>query len=345
VWIGANNRAYTPQGGGLGLVLPTAPTFAQQLLQGQTAWAQSTWQSGTSDFQPQSPNYILAGFKQGAAGSNPIASTNVYRSQNGAAFSLYDNITAASSATLYGNYVSAAGTVTGVTLNDSTPAGGWPIQNAVDHCYADNAAGSATGYPQGSGPNFYQGNGYAYQFSHVDSLGNEGPRSASSIIVYFQNGLLITCGGTFNGTLNFQATDGGVCPSGAAQTAKFVSVGGNNLINPFASYSAVRWNLNLRGYNYMNFAIKPGQAGSSLQMLALRVGDHNINSSAGNGNVVQLSNYGTLTNGAYTNFKVPLADIETDFQFGQQTSWYKMDLQSNGGDGTFWIDNWNFSVN
>ena len=71
------------------------------------------------------------------------------------------------------------------------------------------------------------------------------------------------------------------------------------------------------------------------------VGDVNINPSGG---TLQLSTYGTLTSGQWTQFKIPLSALMTDATLGQQTSFYKADLQiTNGGAGQiFWLE-WYFS--
>lgn len=360
MWPGSRNwAAYTPASGGSGgtLVLPGAPGFVQEIFEGQTGWGQSVWQTSTSDFQPQSQNYIAVGLKLGTPGSNPIASLNSYRTENQGqapgSFPAYQTgasgIAVATLASNFASLVSSSTTLAGVSLNDDRPAGGWPIPSLIDSLYIDTAAGTATGYPAGGGPSFYQGNGWCYEFSCVDSLGNEGPRSAPMVSPYFVDGQFIMSGGTFNGTLVNADTTGGTTPLGYAHSVLWQStgpaVGGNNLINPFAGYGSVRWNKNIRQHKYLNLAIKPHQSGGSLQILALRIGDHNITVAGGNGNVLNLSSYGTYTTNAWTVYKVPLVDLMTDVTLGQQQSLYKFDLiETNGLTINFSLEIW-FSPN
>lgn len=344
--------AYTRSGGSL--ILPAASSFVQQIFEGQSGWGQSVWESGTSDFQPQNSSYIAVGLKLGSPGSNPLSTLNAYRSSNQSqapgSFPLYQaGISIATLASNFATYLANSTTLDGVALNDDRPSGGWPIPSFIDSLYIDTAAGSATGYPAGSGPSFYQGNGWCYEFTLVDNAGNEGPRSAPMVSPYFADGKFVMSGGTFNGTLVNNDTTGGTTPLGYANSVLWQStgpaVGGNNLINPFAAYGSVRWNKNVRQHKYLNIAVKPHQSGGNLQVLALRIGDHNITVAGGGPNTLNLSTYGTLTTGAWTVFKVPLNVLLNDATLGVQTSVYKFDMiETNGLTINFSLEIW-FSPN
>lgn len=329
----ASSNGVVPTGS---VTLPSAPPLAMILVQGQAQQGASAYAGNPpNDFIPQAQSTNILGWQPATPGSNPLGGYYVYR--NGV---LLNSVSVAEAASAYSTYVTNSNTV-----GNGYTAGPFAAANMVSNAFIDSAAALATGYPAGSGPSFYQGNSWSYQVSAFDNQNNEGPKSPASIGVYFANGQLITCGGTFNGTISFNATDGGTTPSGYTKTAKWTSAGGGDLINVFADCGCPSWNLNIRAYSFLNFAMKPSASGTQIQMLALRVGDININSGPGQGNLRQLSAYGTLVTNQYTVFKIPLADLMTDYQLGQQLSWYKLDVQNNGSAANIWIDNWYFSTN
>lgn len=316
-------------------ILPSAPTFLQTLLQGQTGQSQGVSEGTPNDFIPQSQSSWSLGWINPvpSGGQAAIAGNYIYRSDN--PNTIYATVPVATGASNYSTYVSNSATLPFVPGNQSPP---FPYQTGVDHFWTDSAATLATGWPAGSGPSYYQGDSWSYKVSAYDINGLEGPKSASNISIYFANGLQISCGGSFNGTIAFSDTSGGTTPLGFATSALWTTTAVNDLINPFTDFANTRWNQNIRAYTTLNLNVKPHQTGSALQMLALRVGDVNINPSGG---TYQLPG---LTANAWNQIAIPLASIMTDSTLGQQLSWYKADLQiTTGGSGQLFSLEWYFS--
>lgn len=321
-------------------VTPSAPTGLQSILEGQTQQSQGV--ANGLDFIPQNANSRTLGWvaPTPSGGQNSIASYNLYRSDNPG--TVYANVTDSTATTNYGTYVTNSA---GPTPGSGGQTGPWPVQTLVNRAYTDGSCTGVIGYPQGSGPDFYQGNALQYQVSTVDVNGLESAKSATMVKWFMSNGALITCGGTFNGTMSTGDTGGGTNPfTGNSKAVKWVTAGTFDLINPFIDFGDTRWSGNIRPFTNMNLYIKGAQA-TPLQIHALRriptgTGDQDIQSSAGNNLVVSVG----TTSTSWQLFQLSLASVQTDYQFGQQTTAYKWDLQiTSGGAGqTFWLE-WSFS--
>jgi hypothetical protein len=338
----AASNSVTPSASG---TPPSAPIRLQSILEGQTQQAQGIYQqpiNGNLDFMPQNQNTrTLAWLNPTPSGSQAaLASNRVYRSDNPTV--VYATVPVATGASNYATYVAnSANTTPG---SGGTP-GPWPYQVLVDHAYTDSACMTAAGYPQGAGPDFYPGNSLQYQVTAVDVNGLESAKSANMIKWYMSNGVLITCGGTFNGSMTPGATDGGTNPlTGNSAAVKWVTAGANDLINPFFDFGDTRWSGNLAPFTTLNLYVKASTS-VGLQIHALRriptgSGDQDILASAGNNLTVPV---GTATT-SWQLFPISLASIQTDYLDGQQTTGYKWDLQiTTGGAGiSLWLE-WSFS--
>lgn len=330
----------TPRSVGGGGVAPNAPASLQSILEAQTQQAQGV--ANGLDFQPQSIDSRTLGWLAPTVGVGQaaLASYNLYRSDNPT--TVYANVTESTATSNYGTYVTnSANTVPG----SGGQTGPWPLQALVNRAITDSACTNAVGYPQGSGPDFYQGNALQYQVTAKDVNGLESAKSATMVKWFMSNGVLITCGGTFNGTMTTGDTGGGTNPfTGNSQAVKWVTAGTFDLINPFFDFGDTRWSGNIAPFTNLNLYIKGAQA-TGLQIHALRriptgSGDQDIFASAGNPLTVAVG----TTSTSWQLFQISLASIQTDYQFGQQTTGYKWDLQiTSGGAGqSFWLE-WSFS--
>lgn len=319
---------------------PSAPLLLQSLLEGQTQQSQGVSQG--LDFQPQSINSRTLGWLAPIPSGTQaaIAGYRLYRSDNPTL--IYATVTESVATSNYGLYVTnSSNTVPG----SGGQAGPWPLQALVNRAITDGACTNAVGYPQGAGPDFYQGNALQYQVTAVDVNGLESAKSATMVKWFMSNGVLITCGGTFNGSMTPGDSGGGLNPlTGNSKAVKWVTAGTFDLINPFLDFGDTRWSGNLAPFKTLNLYVK-GSGAIGLQIHALRriptgTGDQDIFASAGNPLTVQVG----TTSTSWQVFPISLASIMTDFQFGQQTTGYKWDLQiTTGGAGqTLWLE-WSFS--
>jgi hypothetical protein len=324
-------------GGGTG---PSSPTLLQSLLEAQTQQSQGVSQG--LDFQPQNMNTRTLGWLAPVPSGTQaaIGSYRIYRSDNPTL--IYAAVTEAVATSNYGTYVANSANT---TPGSGSQPGPWPFQTLVNRAFTDGVCTTAVGYPQGPGPDFYQGNALQYQVTAVDVNGLESAKSATMVKWFMSNGALITCGGTFNGSMTPGATDGGTNPlTGNSKAVKWLTAAANDLINPFLDFGDTRWSGNLRPFTTLNLYIKASQS-VGLQIHALRriptgTGDEDIFASAGNPLTVQV---GTATT-SWQLFPISLASIMTDYQFGQQTTGYKWDLQitTGGGGISLWLE-WSFS--
>jgi hypothetical protein len=335
------NTWYTPSIG----TPPSAPTLLQSILEGQTQQAQGIYQqpiTGDLDFAPQNANTRTLGWLAPVPSGSQTALShyNLYRSDNPTA--IYATRTVAQVTTDYGNYVANSANT---TPGSGGQAGPWPYQKLVNCAWTDSACTNASGYPQGAGPDFYPGNALTYQVTAVDLNGLESAKSANMVKWYMSNGVLITCGGTFNGSMTPGATDGGLNPlTGNSAAVKWVTAGADDLINPFFDFGDTRWSGNLASFTKINLYVKASQS-VGLQMHALRrvpngSGDQDILASAGNDLTV---NIGTATT-SWQLIPISLAVVMTDYLDGEQTTGYKWDVQiTSGGAGiSLWIE-WEFA--
>lgn len=281
---------------------PGAPSSVMMILQGQTATNSGTL-TGSNDFIPQNANSLTITWVQGAPGNNSISQNKIYRSVNGGGYTLYATITAATS-------------------------------------YTDTAATACVGYPVGSGPDFYSGNGYCYQVTAVDTANNESPRSASMVAPYVLNGAGILTGGDFNGPDCTTTYNNATGPMMAGRTAN-VKMHINTAFGiwlPWAGNGATEWNLNIRAFNYFNIWVAAGQAASALQFAPVRVGDQPIRNSGGGQLTIPSSTYAALVSGTYVLIKIPLNVMMLDYtnspvSGSQQHAFYKTNVQTTKGSG------------
>jgi hypothetical protein len=249
-------------------VTASAPAQVLLSLQGQTS-ANST----TSAPAPSSPNFQQVTWTAAVAGTYPIASYNVYRSVNGAAFVLY------------------ASGITGLS-------------------YSDSAATLCVNGTAGSTPPYYKANNYYYEITAVDTHGNEGPRSGTQQYYIFKNGY--NWGGNYdNGaTSTFNDTSG--APVGGGTDIKVVTSNNYGETLYYSGDLVTQWNQWAGVYTYLYIDIKPTISGMDWQLYAIRCGDVPIYNSSGVAYNVRLSSYGTFTANTWTTLKIPLADFLTD---------------------------------
>lgn len=328
----------------VGGTVPSAPTLLQSLLEAQAQQAQGVYQqpiTGALDFKPQNVNTRTLGWLAPVpSGSQAtLASFNLYRSDNPTA--IYASVTLAQAQANYQTYVNNSANI---TPGSGGQPGPWPYQKLVNCAITDAACTNVLGYPQGSGPDFYPGNSLQYQVTAVDVNRLEGPKSANMVKWFMSNGALITCGGTFNGSMTPGDTGGGVNPfTGNSAAVKWVTAGANDLINPFLDFGDTRWSGNLAPHTTINLYVKASQS-VGLQIHALRrvpngTGDQDILASAGNNLTIPVGTAST----SWQLFPISLSSVMTDYLLGQQTTGYKWDLQiTTGGAGiSLWLE-WEF---
>jgi hypothetical protein len=264
-------KAATLSAGNGAFVLPSAPATVSLLLQGQTS-ANNT----PSPPAPSSPNYQQIGWTAAVAGTNPVASYNVYRSTNGAA------------------YVQYATGITGLT-------------------FADTAATLCVNGTQGSGPVYYQANSYLYQVTAVDSAGNEGPRSSTQQFYIYKNGY--HWGGDYDNGASQNYADTSLNPQAGSSVDCAVTTTvayGETLW--YAGNLVTTWNMWVGWATHLYLDIQPTKSGQDWKLYALRVGDVGIyGPTPGSQPSIQLSSYGTFTAGKWTRLSIPLADFLTDY--------------------------------
>lgn len=174
--------------------------------------------------------------------------------------------------------------------------------------------------------------GYTYYVTAVTG-GVESGASAYAYLPFITNGGLVLCNGTFDSCMGTLQTAPTTTPLGYSQAACWFPIqptsGGHctnypSYLNAFSGNSAVNYNLNTTGYNWINWSVCPSTPG-----LSPAGGNAEICGDAPllNPNGAAMAAYGpsSWTQNQWNTYKMPIAMFNTDAVTGvPQTAMYKI---------------------